>query len=534
MSMGIAARMAFASKAISVRRRIVRQLIIILLEVMPTLIPAKRAREPTTIRLRLEITEADNLFLLVQKVGSITSTNMGRRSMFRNSSTFLTILFICSTASSEELAQLFKNSYETDKKCLYSEFSKVKSENSNIPKVQWSGKCKDGFIEGLGTIIIERPNGARQEIRTTYINGLENGEGELIEWRANGQQAKFKGIWLNGVKVSGRLEVKNSDGSNYQYEGGFKEGKYAGQGKHTSSTGYELMGNFVDGKIQGNGVIKYADGGAYFGEMKNSLPDGIGKLTYKNGDVFDGNLREGKLNGYGKLVRVNSSLIEGYWLSGNLQDGAKTTFSGGNWYTGSYSGLLPHGEGIYSFVDGNIYIGSFVNGMFDGKGTLQYANGDTYEGDFAKNKRTGRGAYTWKSGKTTSGYFIDGVVDGIATEKFPNGDVINGLYKEGKKEGWWTIKSANGTTAYANFEGGQRVDVDSRSSTEPPNQSSANKAVATMNCNVYAKNMMAGEKPNIMAGPSVGASLLSGILEGARMDLDRKSYFNNCMSNYGF
>jgi len=85
MLMGIAGRTALVSKVISVRRRIVRRVITIRLEVMPTLIPAKRAREPTITRLRLEITEADNLFLLVQRVGSITSTNMGRRSMSRSS-----------------------------------------------------------------------------------------------------------------------------------------------------------------------------------------------------------------------------------------------------------------------------------------------------------------------------------------------------------------------------------------------------------------------------------------------------------------
>lgn len=458
--------------------------------------------------------------------------------MFRSSKTYFLILsvFFIGSCFAQNNQGREKVEIKTAKGCKYVEYtSPERVENSTNSKVTWSGKCIDEYIQGDGILTIDRPDGVHEEFQGTYDHGCENGFIKSFSTSATGT-VKFVGQYSNCSRTQGKFEFESSvsKDKSYIYEGSFKNGKFFGVGKFTHGNGTELMGNFVDGKIQGNGVIKYADGGAYLGEIKNSLPDGIGKLTYKNGDIFEGNLREGKPNGYGKLIKANSSIIEGYWLSGILQDGAKTTFSGSNVYTGSYNGLLPHGPGIYNFSDGNIYIGSFINGMFDGKGTLQYANGDTYEGDFAKNKRTGRGTYAWKSGKTTSGYFIDGVVDGMATEKFPNGDVINGLYKEGKKEGWWTIKSANGTTAYANFEGGQRVDVDSRSSTEPQNQSSANKAVATMNCNVYAKNMMAGEKPNIMAGPSVGASLLSGILEGARMDLDRKSYFNNCMSNYGF
>jgi len=458
--------------------------------------------------------------------------------MSRNSKIYFLIVFVFFIGScfAQDNQERVKVEIKTAKGCKYVEYTlPARVENSNNSKVTWSGKCVDEYIQGDGILTIDRPEGVHQEFQGTYDHGCENGLIKSFSTSATGT-SKFMGQYSKCTRMQGKIEFESSVSTDksYIYEGSFKNGKFFGVGKFTHGNGSELMGNFVDGKIQGNGVIKYADGGAFFGEIKNSLPDGIGKLTYKNGDIFEGNLREGKLNGYGKLIKANSSIIEGYWLSGILQDGAKTTFSGGNVYTGSYNGLLPHGPGVYNFSDGNIYTGSFVNGMFDGKGTLQYANDDTYEGDFAKNKRTGRGTYTWKSGKTTSGYFIDGVVDGMATEKFPNGDVINGLYKEGKKEGWWTIKSANGTTAYANFEGGQRVDADSRNSAEPSSQSNANKAIATMNCNIYAKNMTSDQKIVAPPGKADGVSFLSMMLQSYSIEDNKKSVFDSCMKGYGF
>jgi len=458
--------------------------------------------------------------------------------MSQNSKTYLFIsyLFFSSSCFAQTNQGLDKVEIKTAKGCKYVEYtSPARVENSTNSKVTWSGKCIDEYIQGDGLLTIDRPDGVHQEFQGSYNRGCEDGSIKSFTVNAKGT-LKFVGQYSNCNRIQGRVEFESSEtkDKSYIYEGSYKDRKFSGLGKFVQGNGYELIGNFVDGKIEGKGIIKYAVGGEYSGEIKNSLPDGIGKLIYKSGDVYEGSFRDGKLNGSGKLVKANSSIIEGVWLNNNIQEGAKTTFSNGNFYVGSYNGLVPHGIGVYKFNDGNKYTGSFVNGMFDGNGSLQFANGDTYVGDFAKNKRTGRGTYTWKSGATTSGYFVDGVLDGIATETLPNGDVINGLYKDGKKEGRWTIRSSNGTTASTNFEGGQRVDSDSRNSSEPANQSNPIKATATINCNIYAKNMTSDQAVVAPPGKADGLSFFSMMLQAYSIEDNKKSFFNSCMKGYGF
>lgn len=105
--------------------------------------------------------------------------------------------------------------------------------------IRWTGGCKDGFVEGMGTLEWQRSS-------KTY----ERDEGQ---WRS-GRQISGSQVWSGG-----------------QYDG-----------------------QFTDGLPSGRGVLVLGDA-RYEGLFLNGKPNGKGTLTNASGS-FDGNWTDGCFN----------------------------------------------------------------------------------------------------------------------------------------------------------------------------------------------------------------------------------------------
>ena len=105
--------------------------------------------------------------------------------------------------------------------------------------IRWTGACKDGFVEGMGT----------------------------LEWQRGGKTyERDEGQWRAGRQISGSQ--------------GWPGGQYDGQ--------------FADSLPNGRGVLIFGDA-RYEGLFVNGKPNGKGTLTNASGS-FDGNWADGCFN----------------------------------------------------------------------------------------------------------------------------------------------------------------------------------------------------------------------------------------------
>ena len=149
-----------------------------------------------------------------------------------------------------------------------------------------------------GQVADEQPHGI----------GLWFQQGEIVPGHKSSIE-KYAETWKEEL-LKGRIDVtldgyqRGEFGDNI-YVGGFKDGRFDGQGTLSAiETYYEsggvYVGGFKDDKRSGQGTWDYGDGWKYVGEFKNDLPHGHGSFTYKADGVhqqtdewFDGNFEDG-------------------------------------------------------------------------------------------------------------------------------------------------------------------------------------------------------------------------------------------------
>ena len=127
----------------------------------------------------------------------------------------------------------------------------------------WTGACKDGFADGHGTLEFF----TARKLTMHY-------EGDVRRGAPNG---------------AGYLRHANS----MQYEGGFKDGYFHGQGTRLTWDG-RYDGEFKDGEPDGRGKMKFTLGGSYEGEWKDGKFHGQGTAVYISGRVFTGDFIDGR------------------------------------------------------------------------------------------------------------------------------------------------------------------------------------------------------------------------------------------------
>jgi hypothetical protein len=169
----------------------------------------------------------------------------------------------------EKVLSIFE--YKTNNSCLYKERSFERRVNL---KVNWDGKCQNGYISGIGTLVTEDKDDIVTVCEATYRDGWENGNGKCTyNYNNNGRIDTQTGTFNNGSIVSGLIEFEK------------------GSQKITVEGSFKRLENM---DVSGRGKIYY-DNAEYSGEFYNWLPEGTGYMLYHSGQIESGKFSKGKL-----------------------------------------------------------------------------------------------------------------------------------------------------------------------------------------------------------------------------------------------
>ena len=402
----------------------------------------------------------------------------------------------------------------TDKGCTYSEL--VKPERAEIRKLStviWDGKCKGGYLDGFGNLTLKDAEGGIQKVSTTYINGMENGRG-TSETDSPKQKTKFNGTWINGYRANGTLEVTQTTGVSFIYEGAFLENKFVGDATLAYADGTIFKGFFQEGRLL-KGQVTYKNGVVYEGEFSNSgmKPGGVGVMSYSNGMRVSGKFSEGKTLDVVTVKYSDGRLFEGIFDINTLQ---------------------PNGFGKITMSDGTTFQAMYSQGKIIGKGILNFTNGDFYEGDFVENQRTGQGVYKWSNGNTYKGTFKNGVLEGEGYFVKPDGEVAEGTHVNGKMDGTWVVRKNNGEKYTVQYKDGERISTASSQNQKIPDQARRQQGIDSMNCEAYSRNQTANQQAVAPPGPAGLGSFLSILGQTALIGMNTQEYYDSCMKRLGW
>lgn len=135
--------------------------------------------------------------------------------------------------------------------------------------VNWTGQCRDGFAEGLGT--------------ATFTH--------------DGQSQSFTAYFVHGVIPDGHIITRWGQG--WSYDGEAMDGRFNGWGTLTTNTADRFEGYWTDGQMNGFGVLHRANGEIYTGDWKDDRPNGKGELQHADGSLVEGTFVDGKLSDAG-------------------------------------------------------------------------------------------------------------------------------------------------------------------------------------------------------------------------------------------
>lgn len=245
---------------------------------------------------------------------------------------------------------------KTSKGCMIRfQHDPTKTDISKKRTVEWSGKCKSGYIDGDGVAIVNYEDGTKQTYKGFYRLGREEGVGVTEVEKPDGSKAIITGVSDRGlVQGTGNLQLTDA------------------QGKVATYTG-----NLIDGRPEGKGRWEFPDGTVYEGDVK-VWPNGNGQFTYKNGLVYEGEVKDKKPNGLGLIRMKDGTTISGYFSEGKLPISGHILFSNGSTYDGELKDLKPHGKGTSVSPDRTRYSGEFAEGKAEGYGTIERADGRPY------------------------------------------------------------------------------------------------------------------------------------------------------------
>lgn len=161
---------------------------------------------------------------------------------------------------------------------------------------------------------------------------------------------EVKGVYTGEIDKNGKptgkgtLQTINTTGSEWIYEGEFKNGLVDGEGTMILDSGLKLEGRFRNGYA--NGPIKETMNGklVYKGEYSDNLRNGKGEVYNLKTDkiYYAGDFKDGVGEGYGKLYDVDGKII----------------------YEGEVKNFRPNGKGRSYKENGDLdYGGNFVDGI---------------------------------------------------------------------------------------------------------------------------------------------------------------------------
>ena len=156
------------------------------------------------------------------------------------------------------------------------------------------GTAVDLVTVGIASLPAPLPVGFQSTTTFTWSDGY-NG--------AN-KGAKYVGGWKNG-KFNGQGTFTIPDGD--KYVGEFKNGKENGQETYTWSDGRKYVGEYKDGKIDGKGTQTFSDGGKWTGEFRKNKRWNT-TIYNKNGNIIGKFVNGTEYDKYGNF--------QGKWVNG--------------------------------------------------------------------------------------------------------------------------------------------------------------------------------------------------------------------------
>lgn len=197
----------------------------------------------------------------------------------------LFLLFVLFLAANSVHAEENKGDWIADAKTGCKAWNPVPAPDESI---KWSGTCKDGKADGIGSLewyknseLQSTITGTMQDGRCTQNCSVKTKEGDSYVGEMNDNLPHGKGV------------VTRADGS--RYEGEIKDGERSGKGTLKFSSGEVYTGEWRHGKMNGKGELVSADGKQkYTGEFKDDQPHGHGIMLYEDGSKYDGEWERGK------------------------------------------------------------------------------------------------------------------------------------------------------------------------------------------------------------------------------------------------
>ena len=181
----------------------------------------------------------------------------------------------------------------------------------------------------------------------------------IIVMDSRDRKGTFRGMLLRGVPHSvGHMLYHEGDFTTYQ---GFWDYGDWKQGRLEYRNGDTYDGEFENNLRSGVGCYIWADGRQYEGEWKADVREGQGCFRFPNGDLYEGSFVAGARHGFGCFKFHDTTLFEGSFKKGEF-----------------------HGHGCkYVHRDGRVYLGDFADGARNGQGKELYPNGSLrYEGQW--------------------------------------------------------------------------------------------------------------------------------------------------------
>jgi 1-phosphatidylinositol-4-phosphate 5-kinase len=164
-----------------------------------------------------------------------------------------------------------------------------------------------------------------------------------------------------------------------------------------------------------------------------------------NGDFYTGLWRGVEPHGSGKYLWMDGCMYEGEWRHGKATGRGKFSWPSGATYEGEFKDGFMDGSGTYTGAAGDTYRGSWSVNLKHGHGEKSYANGDQYDGDWRAGLQDGRGRYTWCNGTEYTGQWRAGLIHGRGALVWPNGNRYVGGWEDGCPRGQGTFRWADGS-----------------------------------------------------------------------------------------
>ncbi|RRT55696.1 hypothetical protein BHE74_00036350 [Ensete ventricosum] len=163
-----------------------------------------------------------------------------------------------------------------------------------------------------------------------------------------------------------------------------------------------------------------------------------------NGDFYTGEWSGNVPHGTGKYLWTDGCMYEGEWRHGKTMGKGKFSWPSGATYEGEFKSGFMDGYGTYTSSLGDTYRGTWSMNLKHGRGVKSYANGDYYDGDWRSDEQDGHGRYVWKNGNEYVGQWRTGVIDGRGTLVWANGNRYDGGWEAGLPKGNGNFRWADG------------------------------------------------------------------------------------------